>query len=114
MQSSSRLFLISALVGLLLGTAAHAQSDIIGCPQTHDGKALREVGVFEGRPENILEIMPEPGRFVIPQTPRPLWAQYPPYYLGCRYEGTSQIIPVELPRAITVCDFVKRHNVRCH
>lgn len=82
-------------------------------PPTHDGKVLRDVGLFEGLPENMVELMPEPGRFVVPQTPRALLDRYPPFYLGCRYRGASDLVAVELPRTIKACEITKGPQVQC-
>jgi hypothetical protein len=102
-------------VALLCGGAtAYAESTPIGCPLTHDGKPLKDVELFDGPPSNKIEVMPENGRFVVPQTPQSLWQKFPASTLGCTYRGSKDVVTVVLPRYIQVCDFTGGPQVRCH
>jgi hypothetical protein len=96
------------------GATADAESAPIGCPPTHDGKPLKDVELFDGPPSNMVEVIPENGRFVVPQTPRSLWQKFPASTLGCTYRGSNEMVTVELPRYIRVCDFPHYPQVRCH
>ena len=80
----------------------------------HEGKPLKSVELFEGPPADKVEIMPQPGRFVVPQEPRELWDKYPPFTLGCTYVGSKDMVTVVLPREIKVCDFMRGVQVDCH
>jgi hypothetical protein len=114
MSSSKRLAIHLAAVLFFGGLEANAGTAQIGCPPTHDGKPLYNVQLFEGSPENKMEIVPDPGRFVVPQKPRSLWARFPPFTLGCTYLGSKDMVTVVLPRYIRVCEFPHYPQVRCH
>ncbi len=86
----------------------------IGCPPTYEGKPLKDVELFDGPPVNKIEVMPEIGRFVIPQRPSSMWEKYPPPTLGCTYYGTREIVPMVLPHEFKVCDFTDGPQVSCH
>jgi hypothetical protein len=114
-MSSSRWFAAYFAGALLCGGAtAHAGNAGIGCPPTHDGKRLKDVKLFDGLPANKIEVIPEPGRFVVPQTPRSQWQKFPPSMLGCTYADSKDMVAVELPRYIRVCDFPHYPQVKCH
>ncbi len=85
----------------------------IGCPALHNGKALKDIGLFEGPPANKVELMPETGRFVIPQIPKSLWSKIPNYTLGCTYRGTDAVVTIVLPRQTQVCKFTNGPQVQC-
>ncbi len=114
-MSSSRLPAACLVIAWLVARmAANALAGEIGCPLTHDGKPLKDVELFEGPPSDKLEIVPRPGRFVVPQPPKELWATLPNYTLGCTYHGSIEIVTVELPRDIRVCEFRGYPKVACH
>jgi hypothetical protein len=65
LSSRSRRFAKPLVLPRLIANATgHASSADIGCPPTHDGKPLKNVGLFDGPPSNKVELMPKPGRFV--------------------------------------------------
>ena len=99
---------------LLWGTEPYASAAGIGCPATHDGKPLKDVELFEGDPANKAELMPEPGRFVVPFRPPSDWDRFPPSTLGCTYRGSKDMVVVVLPRSVKVCDFPHYPQVSCH
>jgi hypothetical protein len=114
-MSLSKGLIICIFAALLVSSATTYAADAgIGCPPTHDGKRLKDVQLFEGSPENKIEIVPDPGRFVVPQTPRSLWARFPPFTLGCTYSGSKEMVTVVLPRSVRVCEFTNGPQVRCH
>ncbi len=92
----------------------HTADADIGCPPTHNGKNLKDVQLFDGPPENKMEVVPEPGRFVVPYRPRSSWQRFPPSTLGCTYRDSEEVVTVVLPRFVRVCDFVNYPQVRCH
>lgn len=114
MSSSKRFATYLAAAMLFGGSQANAENAQIGCPPTHDGKPLKDVQLFDGPPENKIEVVPEPGRFVVPQTPRSLWDHFPASTLGCTYSGSKEMVTVVLPRHIRVCEFPNYPQVRCH
>jgi hypothetical protein len=104
-----------AVALLFGGVEAHVASAQIGCPPTHDGRPLKDVELFDGPPSDRAELMPEVGRFVVPQRPKPLSETLPPFTLGCTYRGSKDMLTVVLPRYIRVCDFLLNSpQVRCH
>ncbi len=114
MSSSRRLTTHLAVAFLFGSVGAYAESAEIACPPTHDGKPLKDVELFDGPPENKIEVRPENGRFVVPQTPRSLWDRFPPSTLGCTYRGSNDMVTVVLPRHIRICEFPNYPQVRCH
>lgn len=93
----------------------HAARAQVSCPLAHNGKPLNDVGLFEGPPSDQAELMPEPGRFVVPQEPPVPWASLPNYTLGCFYDqARKDVVTVVLPRGVRVCDFEKGVQVVCH
>ena len=106
---------VRLIAALLVNSAAtHATKADIGCPPTHDGKPLKDVQLFDGPPENKIEVVPEPGRFIVPYRPRSSWQRFPPSMLGCTYRGAKDVVTVVLPRNTRVCDFTNGPQVRCH
>ena len=114
MSSSKNRLPCFVVVCLVASMTANASQADIGCPPTHDGKPLKDVELFDGSPSNKVEIMPENGRFVVPQTPQSLWQKFPASTLGCTYRGSKEMITVVLPRGIQVCDFMDGPQVKCH
>jgi len=110
-RSLTASFIIAWLVAAVTAHTANAE---IGCPPTHDGEPLKDVELFDGPPSNKIEVRPQNGRFVVPQTPRSLWDHFPPSTLGCTYLGSKDMVTVVLPRDIRVCDFTNGPQVRCH
>jgi hypothetical protein len=112
---SRTLHLVFFVIPLVGGIGVHASHTPIRCPLTHDGKPLRDVGLFEGPPSQKVELMPQPGRFIVPQPPRTLWATLPDYTLGCFYDRSRQdVVTVVLPRSIQICEFPHYPQVECH
>ena len=93
-------------------TASTANAGI-RCPSTHNGHLLENVALFDGPPSNEIEVAPEIGRFVVPQTPKSLWRRYPHSTLACSYSGLKEMVTVVLPRHIQVCQFKNTPNVDC-
>ena len=112
MSSSDKTFIGTLIAISFWGTSA-GMADI-GCPPTHDGKSLEHVELFVGPPTNRDEVRPEDGRFVVPQAPQALWDRYPPSTLGCTYRGSKDMVVVELPRSVRVCEFPHYPQVECH
>jgi hypothetical protein len=113
---SNNIYKAVLLLGSLAGSAGVcAAAPPIGCPPMHDGKRLDDVGLFDGPPSDKAELMPEPGRFVVPQLPKASWATSRDFTLGCFYDrARHDLITVVLPRYIRVCDFADGPQVRCH
>ena len=103
-----------AFLAIITGMPACPSQAGIGCPPTYAGKPLKGVGLFSGPPEDKVQLMPKPGYFIVPQRPRELWEKYPASTLGCKYQGTDEIITVELPRDIRICEFPDYPEVNCH
>jgi hypothetical protein len=112
---SNRLWVVLvsiALFDIARGSVARAG---IGCPPTHNDRPLYDVGLFEGPPEDKVESMPEPGRFVVPQVPPEEWTNHQPFTLGCFYDrARKDMVSVVLPRSIRLCDFDGTVQVNCH
>jgi len=51
-----------------VGTSTAAD---IGCPPDHNGRPLQSVRFFDGPPAERVELVPEPGRFVITEGDTP-------------------------------------------
>jgi hypothetical protein len=110
----TRAVLIAAVsvAAICVLSAAHAG---IGCPPTHDGKPLRDVGLFEGPPSDLAELMSEPGRFVVPDIPPAERATHRRYTLGCFYDRPRKdAVTVVLPWSIRVCEFPPYPQLNCH
>jgi hypothetical protein len=113
MLSSKNLVACLVLVWLVASIMANASQADIGCPPTHDGKTLKDVELFDGPPSNKIEVVPENGRFVVPQRPQSLWQRFPASTLGCTYRGSKEMVTVVLPRYIQVCEFPHYPQVEC-
>jgi hypothetical protein len=99
---------------LLVGSmGVHAAQAEIGCPPMHDGRPLKSVELFDGPPSEKAELMPEDGRFIVPQRPKPLSESLPNFTLGCTYRGSKEMVTVVLPRGIRVCEFKNYPRVAC-
>jgi hypothetical protein len=115
MMPSRQLATVLTGLWLLTSAAASAASADLGCPPTHNGKSLEDVGLFDGDPLDRAELMPQPGRFVVPPGPPVPWAKIPNYTLGCFYDRSRKdMVTVILPRSIRVCDFADGPQVQCH
>jgi hypothetical protein len=108
--------LIACVMGATPITAVglHAEPTGIGCPPTHNGKPLEDVGLFDGPPSEHVELMPQPGRFVINEGDEPSSRTLPNFTLGCTYRGSKEMVTVVLPRHIRVCVFRNYPRVDCH
>jgi len=115
MQSSRRLATWPMGMWLITSAAVYAGNAELGCPPTHNGKPLKDVGLFEGDPVDRVELMPESGRFVVPPDPPAPWAKIPNYTLGCSYDRwRKEMVTVVLPHYVQVCEFPHYPQVRCH
>jgi len=114
MSLSKRLATCRAVALLIAGMGSHAARAEIGCPPAHDGNPLEDVQLFAGPPSDKAALMPEDGRFVVPQPPKILWATLPKYTLGCTYRGSNDVVTVILPREVRVCEFQGYPRVACH
>jgi hypothetical protein len=103
-----------AAMALIAGTSTYAAAAEIGCPLVHDGQPLESVGLFDGPPSDRVELMPQPGRFVINEGDEPSSRVLPYFTLGCTYRGSKDVITVVLPRHLRVCEFPHYPQVRCH
>lgn len=84
------------------------------CLHEHNGKQLDNVELFEGNPRRKIELMPEDGRFVVPQIPRADWKNIPNYELLCSYAGTVSKLTVMIPKNIKVCRFSNYPKLHCN
>jgi len=84
-----------------------------GCPPTYASKPLESFEVFDGPPKTGEPQAPEGNRWLFNPIPASLWSRYPPFYLGCKYRGVTDLVAVELPRNIRVCEIRKAPNVQC-
>jgi len=114
MLSSRKSATCLAIAWLAAGITAHAAEPDIGCPPTHDGKPLKAVELFDGSPSNKIEVIPEDGRFIVPQTPKELWGRFPASTLGCTYRNSKEMVTVVLPRYVRICEFPHYPQVECH
>lgn len=113
-MSLSRKLAMPLAVALLIGSVGpHAAKAETGCPPVHNGKPLKSVGLFDGPPSDKAELMPEDGRFVVPQRPKPLSEILPNFTLGCTYRGSDEVVTVVLPRSVRVCEFKNYPRVAC-
>lgn len=113
-MSLSKLFATLLAVAALIGGArVHAEKAELGCPASHNGKPLKSVGLFDGPPAERVELMPEPGRFVINHGDNPSSEALPNFTLGCTYHGSDELVTVVLPRHIRVCEFRHYPRVAC-
>ncbi|WP_428488540.1 hypothetical protein [Rhodopila sp.] len=100
---------------LITSAAAYAGNAELGCPPTHNGKSLKDVGLFDGDPLDQGELMPEWGRFVVPSDPPASRSKIPSYTLGCFYDRwRKELVTVVLSRDIRVCEFPHYSQVQCH
>jgi hypothetical protein len=102
---------LATLLGSLWVNAAYAAA--IGCPPTHDGRPLADVGLFDGPPSERVELEPERGRWVIDKRDEPSSPTLPYFTLGCTYRGSHEVVTVVLPRSVRVCEITKGPNARC-
>jgi hypothetical protein len=114
-MSSSRGVATPLAVALLFGSmATHPANAEIRCPTTRNGGPLKGVALFDGPPSAEAELLPEDGRFVVPQEPRSLGHRFPNSTLDCTYRGSKEVVAVVLPPRIRVCDSTNGPQVRCH
>lgn len=101
------------LMAVLASSSAWSQQGVIGCPGTHHGRPLERVGLFLGHPSDHGELMPKPGRFVVPK-PSVGWSgPRSEYALGCFYRGSREVVAVFLPLHISECTFNSWPHVEC-
>jgi hypothetical protein len=113
MLSNKKSFLTVVSIIILFWSCCWAEVLPIGCPLMLKGHQLKDTELFDGPPENLYEIMPAPGKFLIPFRPPSLWDRYPPATLLCRYKDLDEKITVVLPRSVTVCEFPHYPQVEC-
>ena len=111
--SNNKIFLTFLSAVAFSTLSCKAEIAPIGCPATLKGHQLKDTELFDGPPENLYEIMPEPGKFLVPYRPPNLWNRYPPATLLCRYRDLDEKITVVLPRSVTVCAFPHYPQVEC-
>ena len=111
MRRSTRLIVPCLLLSILLLSSAYATAS--ECPIALDSKLLALVEVLDGPIGTGQPQAPDRNRWLITPIPRNLWNRYPPYYLICKYQETSETVSVELPRNTRVCEPTKGVNVRC-
>jgi hypothetical protein len=60
---------------------------------------LINVNVFEGRPVDLVAMIPIEGEWKLDYAPG---TQYQ-FYLGCQYESMAELHAVPVPRSATIC-----------
>jgi hypothetical protein len=79
------------------GTTAFAAAT--SCPLTFEKHSLIDVGVFDGPPAKLAEIIPIEGEWELHYYP----AQQNRFYLGCRYKDILETRAVPVPTTATIC-----------
>ena len=108
---SNRLYsFLMVLLTTALVTGPQAQTNGQQCPSREGDRALAEVGVFSGPPEDRAEQAPRPGGwdFGPPTSPTDR-----PFTLLCRYAGPGLTLTIVLPLDIRVCEFTTWPHVVC-
>jgi hypothetical protein len=112
-MSCGNLFALGLNVAMLLvSTYAFGDPVEIGCPPMHRGKPLAKVGLFDGPPADLAQLMPRDGGYDVPA--HPLSPSLPNFTLGCSYRGLKDVVTVVLPNHVRVCEFANYPQVRCH
>jgi hypothetical protein len=112
-MSLSKKIRIQIVGGLLLVCTVARADALTGRPQVHQGKPLRHFDVLEGPLSREDYIMPENGRFVIPQRPGAMSKTLPPFISACFYQGITDAVTVVLPENIRVCEFHEGPHIEC-
>lgn len=112
-MSIERVILSWGMVASLFCATGHAQPLPIGCPPMHDGHRLSRVGLFDGHPSELAELVPGKDRMVVPAPYNGWTGPLSQYTLGCMYAGTEAVVVVPLPIHVRTCDYVGRVQVAC-
>jgi hypothetical protein len=105
-MSSSSLILAITLVG---ATCPGFAAPLAACPQLHyEGKhtaALENAGVFDGAPENLVDLMPdlETLEWDLSMAQRYARERGDSIYLVCKYKGIKSTVTLKLPPAAARC-----------
>jgi len=81
----------------LPGTLALAAAT--SCPLTFEKHVLVDVGVYDGPPAELAELIGADGNWTLGYSPN-IRRQY---YLGCHFEGLARIYAVPVPTSATLC-----------
>jgi hypothetical protein len=79
------------------GTAAFAATT--SCPLTFEKHSLIDVGVFDGPPAELADMIGAGGKWPLGYSPN---IQHH-YYLGCHYEGLAGLYEMPVPTTATIC-----------
>ncbi len=105
----NRVLLICAWLG---STPAAAN---VACPSVLHGHSLREIGMFDGPPSQMAELVPDDTAWNTQTKPKVGTEGKPAFYVQCRYRNTAEAITVPVPLDIKRCDLpAGRLRVVCH
>lgn len=89
---------IPAALGCM-GTFPVAAAAATSCPLSFEQHRLTDVGVFEGPPAELGEMIGAEGTWQLEYYP----GQGTQYYLGCRYDDVPEIQAIPVPTTATLC-----------